>query len=132
MSSVAPGFRPAARCTAGANRPGTPVELAAGPVRGKQEQLYGKAGERPDGKWGLPFRNDLTVIALDSNYGGPEYIAGTCPQPNLVNVVRIPPNRKVWKKLSQQERPQRRDSNADRRGKQPGMGAPSGKSTTRA
>ena len=65
---------------------------------------------------GLPFRNNLTVNALDSNYGSPEYIAGTHSQPNLVNVIRLASNRKAWKKLSREEQEQRRENNADKRG----------------
>lgn len=68
------------------------------------------------GNVGLPFHNELTVNALDSNYGSPEYLAGTHAQANLVNIVRLASNRKVWKKLGREEQAQRRAGNADMRG----------------
>ena len=64
----------------------------------------------------LPFRNELTVNALDSQYGSPEYIADTHDQANLVNIIRLASNRNVWKKLSRQEQRRRRANNADNRG----------------
>lgn len=64
----------------------------------------------------LPFRKELTVNALDSNYSHPEYIADTHCQPNLVNVVRLASNRKVWKMLDGAARLQRRQGNQDKRG----------------
>lgn len=65
---------------------------------------------------GLPFHNELTVNALDSNYSSPEYIADTHGQPSLVNIARLASNRKVWKKLGREEQAQRRAGNADTRG----------------
>lgn len=64
----------------------------------------------------LPFHKDLTVNALDSNYSHPEYIADTHSQPNLVNVVRLASNRKVWKMLDGAARRERRQGNGDHRG----------------
>ena len=64
----------------------------------------------------LPFHQELTVNTLDSNYCSPEYIVDTYKQPNLVNIIRMPSNRNVWKKLSEEEVSQRRTENADQRG----------------
>lgn len=64
----------------------------------------------------LPFKESLTVNALDRYYGSPEYIAGTYDQSNLVNVIRLKNNRAVWKALTQEESQQRRADNADSRG----------------
>lgn len=64
----------------------------------------------------LPFHKELTVNALDSSYCSPEYIADTYKQSNLVNVIRMPSNRNVWKKLSEQEVLERRAGNEDQRG----------------
>ncbi len=64
----------------------------------------------------LPFHKDLTVNALDSSYCSPEYIVDTYGQTNLVNIIRMPSNRNVWKQLSPQEVAQRRAANTDNRG----------------
>lgn len=64
----------------------------------------------------LPFGQELTVNALDSNYASPEYIADTYEQANLVNVIRLASNRNVWKKLSEEEQKERRESNAKNNG----------------
>ncbi len=64
----------------------------------------------------LPFGKDLTINVLDSNYGSPEYIVDTYAQTNLVNIIRLPSNRNVWKKLSKQEQLDRRERNNDNRG----------------
>jgi len=64
----------------------------------------------------LPFKEELTVNTLDSKYSSPEYIAKTHHQPNLVNIIRLASNRNVWKKLSEGEQKQRRESNLDNRG----------------
>lgn len=64
----------------------------------------------------LPFGSSLTVNALDSNYASPEYIGNTYGQANLVNVIRLASNRKVWKQLDAEEQEQRRTNNPDRRG----------------
>jgi len=64
----------------------------------------------------LPFHKSLTVNALDSSYCSPEYIAGTHNQPNLVNIIRSPSNRNVWKQLTEEEVNQRRLNNKDNRG----------------
>ncbi|MFT6021645.1 MAG: hypothetical protein ACI9CQ_004455 [Saprospiraceae bacterium] len=47
----------------------------------------------------LPIHNSLTVNTLDSNYSSPEYITSTHHQNNLVNIIRLPSNRNVWKQL---------------------------------
>lgn len=65
---------------------------------------------------GLPFHGSLTVNALDSSYCGPEYVVGTYSQANLVNIVRMPSNRNVWKRLSEEEVKRRRSGNTDNRG----------------
>lgn len=64
----------------------------------------------------LPFGRELTVNALDSHYASPEYIAGTHGQEHLVNIIRLSSNRNVWKKLSVEEREERRESNAKQNG----------------
>jgi len=64
----------------------------------------------------LPFGDDLTVNALDSNYCSPEYIADTHAQDSLVNIIRMPSNRNVWKQLSEAEVAQKRLNNKDNRG----------------
>lgn len=64
----------------------------------------------------LPFHKELTVNALDSGYCSPEYIAGTHGQDNLVNIIRMPTNRNIWKQLSEQEVIDRREGNKDNRG----------------
>ena len=64
----------------------------------------------------LPFRNDLTVNVLDSNFGHPEYIADTYDRPNLVNVIRLASNRNVWKMLNVEQQAKRRQDNEDPRG----------------
>ncbi len=64
----------------------------------------------------LPFYKELTVNTLDSNYCSPEYVADTHSQPNLVNIIRMPSNRNVWKQLSEQEVAANRASNKDNRG----------------
>jgi len=63
-----------------------------------------------------PFHKELTVNVLDSNYCSPEYVGQTHKQPNLVNIVRMPSNRNVWKQLSPKEVADRRASNSDNRG----------------
>lgn len=68
--------------------------------------------DQPD----LPFGQDLVLNALDSNYASPEYIAQTHHQTNLVNVIRLASNRKVWRKLSRAQSQARRQANADQRG----------------
>lgn len=64
----------------------------------------------------LPFRNLLTVNALDSNYSSPEYIADTYKQKNLVNIIRLASNRNVWKQLTRAQVQDRRSKNKDNRG----------------
>lgn len=64
----------------------------------------------------LPLGGCLTVNTLDSNYSSPEYIAATHDQSNLVNIIRFPSNRNVWKQLSQEEVNQHRAANRDNRG----------------
>lgn len=64
----------------------------------------------------LPFKEELTVNALDSSYCSPEYVVDTYTQSNLVNIIRMPSNRNVWKQLSEQQIAQRREANADNRG----------------
>jgi hypothetical protein len=59
----------------------------------------------------LPFHNKLTVNALDSAYGKPEYIASTYSQPNLVSVIRMASNINMYKQLSEEEKLERRESN---------------------
>lgn len=56
----------------------------------------------------LPMFNSLTVNTLDSGYASPEYIANTNGQQNLVNIIRLPSNRNVWKQLSKKEQQERR------------------------
>jgi len=68
------------------------------------------------GNTDLPFKEELTVNALDSSYCSPEYIVDTYAQSNLVNIIRLPSNRNVWKQLSEQEIAQRREANTDNRG----------------
>jgi len=48
----------------------------------------------------LPLHSSLTVNALDSSYCSPEYVVDTYAQANLVNIIRMPSNRNVWKQLS--------------------------------
>jgi len=64
----------------------------------------------------LPLGDELTVNALDSNYCSPEYIVDTHAQANLVNIIRMPSNRNVWKQLSEAEVTQKRLSNKNNRG----------------
>jgi hypothetical protein len=64
----------------------------------------------------LPIHNSLTVNTLDSNYSSPEYIASTHHQDNLVNIIRLPSNRNVWKQLTEQEIGDKRKENDDNRG----------------
>lgn len=64
----------------------------------------------------LPFHKDLTVNTLDSSYCSPEYVVDTYEQANLVNIIRMPSNRNVWKQLSNQEVVNRRVDNTDNRG----------------
>lgn len=64
----------------------------------------------------LPFHNSLTVNALDSSYCSPEYVVNTHHQENLVNIIRSPSNRNVWKQLTEQEAKNIRLSNKDSRG----------------
>jgi len=64
----------------------------------------------------LPFHEELTINTLDSSYCSPEYIVDTYAQPNLVNIIRIPSNRNVWKQLKEQEVAQKREDNKDNRG----------------
>ncbi len=64
----------------------------------------------------LPFHNSLTVNSLDSSYSSPEYIASTYKHENLVNIIRLASNRKVWKQLSPEEVKQKRQNNKDNRG----------------
>jgi len=64
----------------------------------------------------LPIGKSLTVNALDSNYSSPEYIEPTYSQSNLINVIRLPSNRNVWKQLSNQQVKERREENEDNRG----------------
>lgn len=75
------------------------------------KQVNGLLGDKS-----LPLYNELTVNALDSNYASPEYIAQTRGHQNLVNVIRLPCNRNVWKRLSRGERAGRRKGNNDNRG----------------
>jgi len=48
----------------------------------------------------LPFHKSLTVNTLDSSYCSPEYVVDTYEQSNLVNIIRMPSNRNVWKQLN--------------------------------
>ena len=64
----------------------------------------------------LPFHNLLTVNALDSSYCTPEYVVGTYQQKNLVNIIRSPSNRNVYKQLNKEEVIKCRMSNEDHRG----------------
>lgn len=64
----------------------------------------------------LPFHKDLTVNTLDSSYCSPEYVVDTYHQSNLVNIIRMPSNRNVWKQLSSEQVAARRVENADNRG----------------
>jgi DDE family transposase len=64
----------------------------------------------------LPFHSSLTVNALDSNYCSPEYVVDTYARANLVNIIRMPSNRNVWKRLSEEEVKKRRSENTDNRG----------------
>lgn len=64
----------------------------------------------------LPFHNSLTVNTLDSGYCSPEYIVNTHDQANLVNIIRMPSNRNVWKQLKEQEVKNKRLENDDNRG----------------
>lgn len=59
---------------------------------------------------------ELVVNALDRQYGTPEYVADTHQEKRLVNIIRLKSNRKVWRKLTEQEVQQRRQANADQRG----------------
>jgi len=68
--------------------------------------------ENPD----TPLHNQLTVNTLDSNYCSPEYIAQTYHHKNLVNIIRIPSNRNVWKQMSKEEVINKRAANDDNRG----------------
>jgi len=65
---------------------------------------------------GLPFHEELTVNALDSNYSSPEYIGATHHQDNLVNIIRLASNRNVWKQLTAEEVKAKRAANKDNRG----------------
>ena len=58
----------------------------------------------------LPMHKSLTVNTLDSGYASPEYIANTHEQKNLINIIRMPSNRNVWKQLSKAEQQERRKS----------------------
>lgn len=64
----------------------------------------------------LPFHKNLTVNALDSGYCSPEYIAQTYGQSKLVNIIRMPSNRNVWKQLTVEQVVERRIGNKDNRG----------------
>ncbi len=64
----------------------------------------------------LPFHKSLTVNALDSSYCSPEYVVDTYGQSNLVNIIRMPSNRNVWKQLSSEQVAEKRADNEDNRG----------------
>jgi len=64
----------------------------------------------------LPFHKSLTVNTLDSSYCSPEYIVDTYGQSNLVNIIRMPSNRNVWKQLSSEQVAEKRADNEDNRG----------------
>ena len=64
----------------------------------------------------LPFHKGLTVNTLDSNYCSPEYVVDTHDCPNLVNIIRMPSNRNVWKQLKEKEVELHRAGNTDNRG----------------
>ena len=64
----------------------------------------------------LPLHNSLTVNTLDSSYCSPEYVVDTYGQDNLVNIIRMPSNRNVWKRLSVEQIDKRRIENKDNRG----------------
>ena len=64
----------------------------------------------------LPLGKDLVVNTLDSNYSSPEYIEPTHSQSNLINIIRLPSNRNVWKQLSSEQVKERRKNNKDNRG----------------
>lgn len=64
----------------------------------------------------LPFHKELTVNALDSGYCSPEYIAATYRQEELVNIIRMPSNRNIWKQLSADQVAAKRIGNKDNRG----------------
>jgi hypothetical protein len=64
----------------------------------------------------LDLGKALCVNTLDSQYSSPEYIADTHHQPHLVNIIRFPSNRKVWKGLSGEEQQARKQNNTDNRG----------------
>ena len=65
---------------------------------------------------GLPFHGELVVNALDSHYSSPEYIVPTHSHSRLVNIIRFPSNRNVWKQLTRVEVEAKRESNSDNRG----------------
>ena len=54
--------------------------------------------------------------ALDSSYCSPEYVVDTYGQSNLVNIIRMPSNRNVWKQLSSEQVAEKRADNEDNRG----------------
>lgn len=81
----------------------------------KNSFTAGQVNDLVDNK-GLPFHKELTVNTLDSSYCSPEYVVGTHGQANLVNIIRMPSNRNVWKQLSGQEVAGRRADNSDNRG----------------
>ncbi len=60
--------------------------------------------------------SDLVVNALDRQYATPEYIADTYEQSNLVNVIRLKSNRRVYVQLDEQQIQARRTANTDNRG----------------
>jgi len=64
----------------------------------------------------LPFHKSLTVNTLDSSYCSPEYVVDTYGQSNLVNIIRMPSNRNVWKQLSSEQIAEKRADNEDNRG----------------
>lgn len=64
----------------------------------------------------LPFYGELVVNTLDSNYSSPEYIVPTHAHSKLVNIIRIPSNRNVWRQLTTAQIKEKRDGNGDNRG----------------
>lgn len=63
-----------------------------------------------------PLHKSLVVNALDSQYGTPEYVAGTHGQQQLVNVIRMKSNQNVWSQLTPEQVQERRKGNGDQRG----------------
>lgn len=58
----------------------------------------------------LPFRDELCVSAVDSDYAAVTYLGGAVGHPNLVTVFRLPGNRTVYHSPSPEE------ANGKRRG----------------